>query len=118
MEDMHDGTTDTKTIMGLWFSIHFRNSLDYCSSKYGKTGMEEIKGQTIDIAEWLDFSFYDLVWFWNEQKTDMTEDQRLLGYWLGIAHRIGSDLTYWVLTQHQGVSLWLPCIYSSTSATV
>jgi hypothetical protein len=65
----------------------------------GRPGMEEIKGQTIDISEWLDFSFYDLVWYWNEQKTDMTEDQRLLGHWLGIAHRIGSDLTYWILTQ-------------------
>jgi hypothetical protein len=47
--------------------------------------LEEIKGQTIDISEWLDFSIYDLVWFWNEHKTDMTEDQRLLGHWLGIA---------------------------------
>jgi hypothetical protein len=61
--------------------------------------MEEIKGQTIDISEWLDFSFYDLEWFWNEQKTDMTEDQRLLGHWLGIAHRIGSNMTYSILTQ-------------------
>jgi hypothetical protein len=52
----------------------------------GRPGMEEIKGQTIDISEWLDFSFYDLVWFWNEQKTDMTENQRLLGHWLGIVH--------------------------------
>jgi hypothetical protein len=30
----------------------------------------------------------------------MTEDQRLLGHWLRIAHRIGSDLTYWILTQN------------------
>jgi hypothetical protein len=37
---------------------------------------------------------YDLVWYWNEQKTDMTNDQWLLGHWLGIAHRIRSDLTY------------------------
>jgi hypothetical protein len=62
--------------------------------------MEEIKGQTIDISEWLDFSFYNLVWYCNEQKTDMTDDQRLLGHWLGIAHRIGSDLTTcWILTK-------------------
>jgi hypothetical protein len=65
----------------------------------GQPGMEEIKGQTIDISEWLDFLFYDLVWYWNEEKTDMTEDQRLLGHWLGIAHRIGSDMTYWILTE-------------------
>jgi hypothetical protein len=66
----------------------------------GRPGMEEIKGQMIDISECLDFSFYDLIWFWNKQKTDMTEDQRLLGHWLRITHRIGSDLTYWILTQN------------------
>jgi hypothetical protein len=27
----------------------------------GRPGMEEIKGQTIDISEWLDFSFYDFI---------------------------------------------------------
>jgi hypothetical protein len=98
MEDMHDGETSTKKIMGLWFSIHFRNSLDFRQNT-GRPGMEEIKGQTINISEWLDFSFYDMVLFWNEQKTDMTEDQRLLGHWLGIAHRIGSNMTYSILTQ-------------------
>jgi hypothetical protein len=29
----------------------------------------------------------------------MTEEQRLIGRWLGIAHRVGSDMTYWVLTK-------------------
>jgi hypothetical protein len=29
----------------------------------------------------------------------MTEEQRLIGRWLGIAHRVRSDMTYWVLTK-------------------
>jgi hypothetical protein len=29
----------------------------------------------------------------------MTEDQGKVGRWLGIAHRIGSDMTYWILTK-------------------
>jgi hypothetical protein len=29
----------------------------------------------------------------------MTEEQRLIGRWLGIAHRVGSDMTYWILTK-------------------
>jgi hypothetical protein len=33
----------------------------------------------------------------------MSEDQRLLGRWLGIAHRIGSDMTYWIMTQSGNV---------------
>ena len=32
----------------------------------GRTGMEEITGQTIDISDWLDFEFYDTVWVLNQ----------------------------------------------------
>jgi hypothetical protein len=56
-------------------------------------------GHTIDISEWLDFEFYDFVWYWDEAKADMSEGQRLLGRWLGIAHRIGSNMMYWIMTQ-------------------
>jgi hypothetical protein len=68
-------------------------------SKDGRPGMEEVKGETIDISEWLDFEFYDYVWYWDEKKMDMTQAQRLVGRWLGIAHRIGSNMTYWILTK-------------------
>jgi hypothetical protein len=27
-----------------------------------RSGMEMVTGQTVDISEWLDFEFYDLVW--------------------------------------------------------
>jgi hypothetical protein len=62
--------------------------------------MEEVKGETIDISEWLNFEFYDYVWYWDEKKMDMTQAQRLIGRWLGIAHQIGSNMTYWVLTKN------------------
>ena len=56
-------------------------------------------GQTIDISEWLYFEFYDLVWYWDERKADMADDPKMIGRWLGIAHRVGSNMTYWILTQ-------------------
>jgi hypothetical protein len=31
---------------------------------------------------------------------DMAQEQRLVGRWLGIAHRIGSNMTYWILTKN------------------
>jgi hypothetical protein len=48
MEDMYDEAASTKTIMGLGFSIYFRNSLDYCSSGYGeaKRKNQRINGST------------------------------------------------------------------------
>jgi hypothetical protein len=30
---------------------------------------------------------------------DMTDEQARIGRWLGIAHRVGSDMTYWLLTE-------------------
>jgi hypothetical protein len=30
---------------------------------------------------------------------DMASEQARLGRWLGIAHRVGSDMTYWILTE-------------------
>jgi hypothetical protein len=62
-------------------------------------GIERLLGQTVDISEWLDFDFYDRVWYWDHQKTDMNTDQAKIGRWLGIAHRVGSDMTYWILTE-------------------
>jgi hypothetical protein len=38
--------------------------------------MEKITGNMIDISEYLDFTVWDLVWFWDQSKTsDMTDDQ-------------------------------------------
>jgi hypothetical protein len=31
----------------------------------GRSGHEEVTGNTPDISEWLDFEFYDLVWWWD-----------------------------------------------------
>ncbi|KAI2490038.1 Reverse transcriptase (RNA-dependent DNA polymerase) [Fragilaria crotonensis] len=64
-----------------------------------RPGIEKVMGQTVDISEWLDFDFYDRVWYLDQPKTDMTNEQARPGRWLGIAHRIGSDMTYWILTE-------------------
>ena len=64
-----------------------------------RPGLERITGDTINISEWLDFDFYALVWYWDQKKMDMTDEQARIGRWLGIAHRVGSDMTYWILTE-------------------
>ena len=60
----------------------------------GRTGYERITGDTPDISEWLDFEFYDLVWFWDKPGD---ETNPCIGRFLGVAHRIGTKLCYWVL---------------------
>ena len=65
-----------------------------------RTGYEEVTGQTPDISEWLDFEFYDLVWWFDRpNKPNFTDDNRRLARWLGISHRVGSDLSYWLITE-------------------
>ena len=61
----------------------------------GRTGHEEVTGNTPDIAEWLDFEFYDRVWVLHQAPS--TEENKRLGRWLGVAHRVGSKLCYWIL---------------------
>ncbi len=43
-----------------------------------RPGTERIMGQTIDISEWLDFAFYDWVWYWDQPKTDVMANRSSL----------------------------------------
>jgi hypothetical protein len=64
-----------------------------------RTGIELITGETPDISEGLDFEFNDRVWYYNQKKIEIDGSGRRLARWLGIAHRVGSDLCYWLLLE-------------------
>jgi hypothetical protein len=66
-----------------------------------RMGYEDVIGETPDISEWLDFDFFDRIWYHDPPGTmaETTEEIRKLGRWLGVANRVGSALTYWVLTK-------------------
>ena len=82
---------------GLVYESELLSRMARGSSK--RTGYEEVTGQTPDISEWLDFEFYDLVWWLDRpSKPDFSENTRRLARWLGVSHRIGSDLCYWLIT--------------------
>ena len=60
----------------------------------GRTPMEQITGETPDISEYLDFSFYD--WVWYKDNAGLSENKT--GRWLGVSHRVGNLMSYWILT--------------------
>ena len=62
-----------------------------------RTGYEMVTGHTPDISEFCDFDFYDLVWYWRAPHPSMAEHDRELARWMGVAHRHGSDMCYWLL---------------------
>jgi hypothetical protein len=55
--------------------------------------MEIITGDTPDISEYLDFEFYDWVVFRSNAGLGEAE----LGKWLGVSHRVGRLMSYWIL---------------------
>ena len=61
--------------------------------------MERSPGDTAYISKWLDFEMYDLVyWIERPNKPDTSDNVRRLSRWLGISHRVGSDICYWLIT--------------------
>ena len=67
------------------------------SSRYaeGRTPLEVITGITPDITEYLDFGFYD----WVVYKSNAGVGPPELGRWLGVSHRVGQLMTYWILPE-------------------
>ena len=63
----------------------------------GCTPIESVTGETVDISEYLDFGFYDRVWYHENERLG----ERLHGRWLGVSHRIGILMSYYILT-HTG----------------
>ena len=66
-----------------------------CRHNNDYTGIERLTGDTVDISEWIEFEFYDLCWYW--EVPDDGENP-LIGRWLGVSHRVGSAMCYWILT--------------------
>lgn len=57
--------------------------------------IEAILGSTPDTSEYMDFDFFQ--WVKYRDRTGARVDNIKLGKWLGVATKIGSPLTYWIL---------------------
>jgi hypothetical protein len=77
----------------LWdFGLVYESELLFCMAqgKDLRSGYGEVTGNTPDISEWLDFEFYNLVWWIDRpNKPDVMDEMRRLARWLGVSHRVG-----------------------------
>ena len=64
----------------------------------GRTPFESVTGKTPDISEFLDFDMYDMVWYFPGAHPSIDSQNRALARWLGVSHRIGSDMCYFIVT--------------------
>jgi len=65
------------------------------------TPLEALTGDTIDISEWTQFEFYDLVVYWDDRDC---EEGQSIGRWLRPSHHIGSALCYFILTENATIN--------------
>ena len=61
---------------------------------HGRMGLEKVTGETPEISEYIDFSFYDPCWY----KENAGMGKTKMGRWLGVLHRTGSLMSFWILT--------------------
>ena len=77
------------------------SNLTYSTAR-GLTGqipITQVTGETADISEYLDFAFYDQVWFKDNAGSSPFEP----GRWLGVSERTGRDMCYHVLNKNGNV---------------
>ncbi len=87
--------------MGLWdfccgYTVELRNRLARpLPQLHGRTPWEKITGNTPDISEFLEFQWYEPIWYY--EPTAFPEERRLIARWIGVAHRVGQAMCYWIL---------------------
>lgn len=59
-------------------------------------------GRTPSFSEYLDFAWYDTLWYYDEG-TEFPEERHKLGKWLGVAHHVGYALCYYNLNENARV---------------
>jgi hypothetical protein len=55
-----------------------------------------VVGRTPDISKYLDYHWYQNTWYY-DQEAQFPEECRKLGKWIGVAHRVGQALCYYIL---------------------
>ena len=69
-----------------------------CRRRDGKTSIEHVTGETPDISNWLDFTFYEPCWYMHYHGNVMDKSKASIGRWLGVSHNVSYQLCYYVLT--------------------
>ena len=81
---------------GEWVAATRRLTAHDIPALQGRVPTELIDGNTPDISEYAQFDWYQLVWY-IDPAVRFPDDSRKLGRWIGVAHDVGSPMTFWVL---------------------
>jgi len=67
----------------------------------GRTPMEILIGDTPDISEYMAFHWYQPIWYIDG--ASFPDDKKKIGRWLGVSHRVGQAMCFWILTENATV---------------
>jgi hypothetical protein len=82
------------------YQCKLRNVIAHSHYKLqGRTPYEMVVGRTPDISEYLDFQWYETIWYLDHDANFPAEDKRKLGKWLGVAHNVGQALCFYIMPQ-------------------
>lgn len=62
----------------------------------GRTPLEIVTDHTPDVSEYLDYTWYEPVWYF-DQEAEFPDARWKWARWLGVAHRVGQALCYYIL---------------------
>lgn len=65
----------------------------------GNTWYEIVLGITPDISKYVEFLFYDYCWYWDTPQ-GYPHAKKHIGRWLGVVHRVGQAMVYWVMNNN------------------
>ena len=87
--------------------VHARELLTRMIRRYDvRSGYQVVLGETPDISKWIEFGFYDYVWFLHTPTNDMLDNTTQIGLWLGAAHNVSSQLCYYIISITGHVMAW------------
>ena len=86
-------------------------TVNYSKYSDGRVPLEIITGITPEITEYLDFTIWGWVHFRSDGGLGITE----IGKWLGVSHRVGPMMTYWVLPK-SGIPISTDTVQAITEA--
>ena len=64
----------------------------------GRTSYKFVFGHTPDISEYIEFDFYNWVWY-RDRDAEYPNERKRIGRWSGVAHRVGQGMCYYILTE-------------------
>jgi hypothetical protein len=95
-KNVHRLISRTQTPKQLWdfctlYTTDLRNHLVRpLQQQHGRTPYEILTGKTPDISEFLEFQWYQPVWYY--EPTAFPELRKHLARWIGAAHRVGQAM--------------------------